>query len=115
MAYGAGSQNVTIAASGTLSTALDMGTEAALVRIGMPTQWTAAAITLSVSPDDVTYRNLYDRNGNEYTIQAAASRSIILPPADTVGARFVKVRSGTSGATVAQTAAVTLQLVARPV
>lgn len=107
--------NVTIALGASLSDAVDIGQGAAVVRIGMPTAWTAAVLTLSVSDDNVTYRNLYDRNGNEYTLQAGTARSIIVPPADTYGSRYLKVRSGTSGTPVTQATAQTLRVLARPI
>lgn len=84
------------------------------LRINMPATWTTAALTVLVSDDNVTYRNLYDASGNEYTIQAAASRSIILPPADFAGVQYLKLRSGTSGTPVDQNGDRTLRLEVRP-
>ncbi len=97
--------DVTIAHDGSLSGAsADLGS-AGIARIIMPATWDAAVLTFQVSQDNSTWNNLYDANGTEYTVQAAASRSIILPPADFVGIRYIKVRSGTAGSAVTQTSA----------
>lgn len=97
------SATVTIASGGSLSGALDLGNQA-LVRIIMPAGWDNAVLTLQSSFDGVTYNNLWDWAGSEYTIQAGASRSIILVPADFVAMKFIKLRSGYSGTPVNQTA-----------
>lgn len=86
------------------------------IRINMPAGWDAAGLTFQVSMDGVTYINLYDKFG-EYSISSSvvgASRSIILPPADFAGVRYMKVRSGTSGTPVNQTADRVISLVVRP-
>ena len=107
-----GGTSVTIAASGSLSGAADL-TGFTLVSIQMPTTWTAAAITFSGSLDGSTYGDVYNTAGTEYTIASAsavASRLIILDPRDFAGVRYLKIRSGTSAATVNQAAARTLVL-----
>ena len=86
-----------------------------LIRLAMPAAWDAANITVQSSMEGVTYNDLYDKDGNVYTITTAASRSIILPPADFAGIRYLKLRSGTPSVPVAQTAARDLTLVTRPV
>lgn len=93
-----------IAINESLSTAIDLADQRA-ARIAVPADWTAANLTFQVSVDGVTYYNLYDKDGTEYTVVAAASRSMILPLADWLGVRYVKVRSGTSAAPVVQLAA----------
>jgi hypothetical protein len=98
-----------------LSTPADLGGCSA-VRIGMPAAWTAASLTFQVSVDGVSYANLYKSDGTEYSVSAAASREILLSPADFAGIRFLKVRSGTSGTPVTQlTADRILTITARPV
>src|ERR1044072_669262 len=87
----------TIANGASLPGAVDLG-RTRLAKINMPASWTAAVLTFQTSSDNVTYRDLYDSYGVEYTAQAAASRSIILNLADWLGSRYVKVRSGTSAA-----------------
>ena len=74
------------------------------VRLVMPAAWDAASITLQESPDNATWQNLYDNNGGEITVQAAASRTIVIPPSLLPGLIYLRLRSGTSGAPVNQTA-----------
>jgi hypothetical protein len=81
----------------------------------MPSTWTAADLTFQASPAGSSYADLYDENGTEVTVDAAASRHIALPPADWCSAPFLKVRSGTSGTAVNQAGARTITLVTRPV
>jgi hypothetical protein len=94
---------VTISNGQSLSPAIDLGT-ARLARIGMPASWTTANLTFQSSTDNVTYRDLYDAYGNEYTVQAAAGRSILINLADFLSIRYLKIRSGTSGTSVNQSA-----------
>ena len=105
-------KTATIANGASLSDAIDCAV-ARLGRITLPAAWTAAALTFQVSPDGTNWFNLYDAAGTEYTAQAAASRAVIIPVADFLSVRYLKVRSGTSGAPVAQGAerALTLSLV----
>jgi len=70
----------------------------------MPAAWTTANLTLLVSLDGTTYNPLYDKDGVEVTIAAAASRYIQLFPGDFEGFLYLKLRSGTSGTPVTQAA-----------
>lgn len=101
--------NATIANGASLSGAVDLGTKR-LARINMPSSWTTANLTFQVSADGTNYANLYDATGTEKTVQAAASRAIILDFSEWIGARYIKVRSGTSGTPVNQGAERILQL-----
>jgi hypothetical protein len=103
----------TIANGESLSSAVDLQ-DGRAARIDMPSAWTAADLTFQVSPDGNTYTDLYEADGTEYTVTAAASRSIILPIADFLGIRYLKVRSGTSAAAVNQGAARNLTIQAVP-
>lgn len=100
----------TIANGESLSAAVDLGGWR-VAGIVMPASWTAANLTLQTSPDGETYNNRYDRSGTEYTITAAASRSIQIPLDDLLSVRFIKVRSGTSGSPVNQGAERSITLV----
>lgn len=104
----------TIANAAFLSGAVDLD-DKTLVGIVMPAAWTAANLTFQVSSDGVTYNDLYDNVGIEKNIIAAASRFIIAVPADWVGVRYVKVRSGTAAATVAQAAQRDIKLITKAV
>lgn len=96
---------VTIANSGNLSGAGDLGT-GRLVGIITPSTWTSAAITFSASPDGSNYYDLYD-DATERTIASgsiptSASRFFALSLSDWLGIRSLKIRSGTSGSPVSQ-------------
>lgn len=79
--------------------------------IEMPSAWDTASITIAASKTlGGTYVNVYDQFGTEVTITAAASRFIILSPADWWAFRYIKLRSGTAGTPVTQTAARTLTI-----
>jgi hypothetical protein len=93
---------------------IDM-TGCVLVGIEMPASWTTGDLTLLAATAEAgTYNAVYGSTGDEITISAAASRFISLSPLTSVGYRWLKVRSGTSGAPVAQAAARSLTLVTRP-
>ena len=89
---------------GTLSAAVDLGGHS-VERILVPATWDAADITFRISDDGgVTYYNLNWDWGAEMVVDAVAGEAAELSP-------FVKLsnidhlilRSGTDGATVAQT------------
>lgn len=106
--------SVTIANGASLSGAIDLE-NFRLGRIIIPAAWTAANLTFQTSPDDGTYSDLYDAAGYEYTIVVGgASRAIIVPLADFIGIRFLKIRSGTAGVAVNQAADRVLTLVVVP-
>jgi hypothetical protein len=100
---------VDIASGASLSAAIPLGLGRA-AGIQMPAAWTAANLTFQASYDGITYANLYDASGTEYTATAAADRLIILPVADFAGIQNIKIRSGTAGTPVNQAAARRLDL-----
>lgn len=109
------SRAVTIDASASLSSSVGVGSRI-VTGIHMPASWTAADLTFQGAEKglDGTFQNIYDSDGNELTVSAAASRAISLTPAemDALSAfAAIKVRSGTSGAATAQAAARTIQVV----
>lgn len=89
--------NVTIANGQTTSDAAS-DDRATLVALVTPAALTGVALTFSVSADGVNYATLYKDDGNAYSVTAAASRFIALDYAKFVGARFVKVVSGSAEA-----------------
>jgi hypothetical protein len=96
----------TIAAGGVLSGEVDT-TGRSLAAILMPAAWTAAELTFQVaSASGGTYKDVYDDQGNEVVVQAAASRAIGLDVVAYALApyRFLKIRSGRTASTVAQVA-----------
>lgn len=106
-----GSTNVIIPNGASISAAFDLGQSDLLFAIQMPASWTTADLTLQGSWDGSTFANIYDEYGLEVTLQAAASRFIILEPARVIGLRRGKIRSGTSGSAVNQGADRILQLI----
>lgn len=106
--------NCTISNGTSLSAAVDLGAVKIVRKILVPASWTAANLTIQVSYDGgTTYGNLYDEFGNERVITAAASRVIEL--SSPLVARYLKLRSGTSGSAVNQGADRTLVIEAASV
>jgi hypothetical protein len=105
---------VTIAIDASLSDEADLEGYT-LVGIHMPAAWTAAGLSFQVATiSGGTFCDAYDDAGTEVTVSAAASRYIGLTSADALclsAARFLKVRSGTTGTPVNQAAARTITLV----
>jgi hypothetical protein len=93
---------------------IDM-TGCVLIGVQMSTAWTAAGITfLAATAETGTFHSVFGSTGDEITLSADASRFINVSPLTSVGYRWLRVRSGTSGTPVAQAAARTLTLVTRP-
>lgn len=107
--------SVVIANGQSLSGEVDL-TNFDLVGVIMPSAWTAAALTFSMS--DVTggtAKSVRDSAGAEVSYTVAADQYIIVNQAHRDAfAGFLKLRSGTAGVPVAQGAARTIQLVLRP-
>ena len=99
-----------IAAGGTITPEVDLG---AFYMVGLyvPSNWTSANITFQASPDGVNFGNMFTYLGAEVTFVAVAGEFLAVDPTLWKGARAIKVRSGTSGTPVAQSAQVTLQIV----
>lgn len=94
----------TIGVAASLSGAIEVG-GASILRLTIPAAWTAADITFQVDDGDGTFRDLWMEWGWELMVWAEAGTSIEM----SVFFRGlhldrVKVRSGTSGAPVAQVA-----------
>lgn len=106
--------SATIANGENLSGAVDLG-DKTMTGIIMPAAWTAAVLTFAVSADGVTYNPLYDEYGTEVAETVAAGRAIRLDPAQWAGWRYLKIRSGTAAAPVAQGAERIVQIVSRAV
>ncbi len=109
----------TIANAASLSGAVEIGGPdrgQTLVGLQMPAAWTAAAITFQAC-DTIggTYQDVKTAAGTEVTVTAAAGDWIALDPAIYGSLGYVKVRSGATGAPVAQGAARTIALITRKV
>jgi hypothetical protein len=82
----------------------------------MPAAWDTAGITVLGGNTYGSLANVYDQYGNELTLTVAASRSISLDGLESLLPwRYLRLRSGTSGTPVNQTAARTVKLVCRQV
>jgi hypothetical protein len=107
---------VVIAKNASLSGASNLSNKV-LCAIIMSAAWTAACLTFQVSDDlGVTWYELVDDGGTAITIATAgviAGGRIQVDPSAFASVDFIKVRSGTLGAAVAQGAARTITLVGR--
>lgn len=102
----------TINAGASLSQAIDL-VDTRLFGFQMPSAWTTAAMTFQVSADGVTYNDLYDDTATETNLTVSASKFIVLSnPQRFLGIRYLKVRSGTTGSAVNQSAQADIKLVA---
>lgn len=103
----------TIAASASVSGEVDIG-GATIVGIHMPADWDAANLTFQAAHETGgTYWDVYDDAGTEVSVTAAADRAIgcDAKALELSAWRYIKIRSGTTGTPVTQTAARTLVLV----
>lgn len=102
-----GGITVTIASGTALSEEIDVGSAAA-GSITIPAGWDAANITLAAySPQETAYVPVYKDDGNEYVMTVGgASRTVCFDGSvfALAGVRKFKIRSGTSGVPVNQTA-----------
>lgn len=105
----------TIAASASLSAAVALPIGHVLVAIVMPSAWDAAGITLQGSFDGTTYQNVYIAAGTELALTVAAATNVALDPLLYQAFPFLKIRSGTAGAPVNQTASRAITLITRPI
>lgn len=108
-------QQGAIQSGAALSPVIDLGLQR-LHRIRLPAGWTAAGLTFQDSDDGSTFGDTFT-DAAEYTIAsavAAAGRSILVNQELFYGIRFLKIRSGTSGAPVNQAADRAITLVTVP-
>lgn len=105
---------VTIANGQSLSSAISLG-GAMVAGIMMPADWDAADITFQASHDGLTYHDVYLDDDSELVVQAAADRFVLFSNiSQFLGfglGTYLKIRSGTSGTPVAQSAARDLKLI----
>lgn len=109
---------VQIAQGSALSAEVDIG-GGTLVGISIPAAWVTASLSFQASQDGgATWGELLDQTATAVSVASiagGAETQIAFDPTKLRGVRSVKVRSGTSGTPVNQTAAggVTLTLLAR--
>jgi hypothetical protein len=74
-------------------------------------EWTGADLTLLASPDGDKWLPVHKQSDDtEVTIQAGGARHIVLDPLTVAGLSWIKFRSGTTAAPVAQAAARTIRV-----
>jgi hypothetical protein len=101
---------ITIPAGQSLSDAADLRTST-LVMILIPTTWADANVSFQVSDDNVTFYDLFQTLGLELQRAALAGTAIVINQADTQGAVYFKVRSGSRGVPIVQSADQVLTLI----
>jgi hypothetical protein len=84
---------VTIPAGQSVSTSANL-TAGNMVMMLTPPDWTPANVGFLVSQDNVTFKDLFDFDGNEIVKSMGASRAISVDPSYTTGSMYVKLRSG---------------------
>ncbi len=85
-----------------------------LFAIAISDEWTSADLTFQTSLDaGETWINLYDQNGVEIVAVAKGGTYVSLDPVQFAPLQYLRVRSGTSAAPVAQTADCSLKLILR--
>jgi hypothetical protein len=104
-----------IALNGSLSNAIEIGAVDAIGLV-MPAAMDGTAITFAVCDTlGGTYVPLYDDFGSEVTVTYATSRAVALSGvlASLFPWKFIKIRTGTVGTPVVQTAARTIKVVTK--
>lgn len=85
---------VTIASGQTVSNAIDLG-EMCLCGVQTPSALTSTAFTFQGSSDNSTFCAMTSQDGTAITAVVAASKLLMLAPANFAGVRFLKVVGGT--------------------
>ncbi len=97
---------VKIAAGDSLSSVADLSLFKVTGFI-VPSNWTTAGLSFQASVDNVTYYDVYTTSA-ELTVAVAASHCVLIDEDLLEGVRYLKVRSGTTGAPVVQVTASTV-------
>ena len=87
--------NVTIASSGTTSTAIQLQSNRVPMAIVLPAAFTGTAVTFQASYDDATYTQVYDE-ATAYSINVGVSRHIALKRQAMEGVKYFKIVSGST-------------------
>ena len=90
-----------IAAGESLSDVVEVGDDI-IVGIVVPENWTSAAVSVMVSPDGISFLDLFDGKGNEFTFNVEPGTAISINSDLLLLARFIKLRSGTRKSPVVQ-------------
>ncbi len=87
--------SVTIANGATTSGSIDLQGRG-LVAMIMPAAFTGSTVSFQISPDDVTYYDLYNTNNTQLSCTVTQGRAYLFVPGDFVGVRYLKVKSGST-------------------
>ena len=79
----------------------------------MPSTISTTFWSFQLSYDGTTYFDVFRGDGTEYQVSSGVSRAISLDQLALFAPTFLKIRSGTVGAPVAQGSALTLTFLAR--
>lgn len=107
----------TIALNASLSDSVDVWLRSAdrAMAILMPTNWTPADLTFQVSWDNTTFYNFGTAEDGEFIAKAEADQWVNLGIDRFPGVRYIKIRSGTRYAPIAQLGARSLGIALLPV
>lgn len=83
---------VTIAGSGTTSTAIDFQGRG-LVALILPATFTGTGVSFQISPDGVTYYDCYNTANTLLSATVTQGRAYMFSPGDLVGIRYLKIVS----------------------
>lgn len=103
-------KTITIAEGASLSAVVDLE-QLNIVGLLMPAEWTAADITFQASPDNSTFGNVANSEGNEVKVIVAAGKFVGATLPELSGIRYLKIRSGTADSPVNQEAARSIKIV----
>ena len=102
---------VTIPNGEAVSGAIEVGGNP-VVGILMPDTWTAASLSFKASIDGTNYFPLNDDAGSEYTATVAVDTYHVIDMSNTLGAKYIKLVSGTNATPVNQGAERSIEVVA---
>lgn len=87
-----------------------------ILAIRIPASWTTANLTFQGSQDGTNFFDVYNLYGEEFTVVVGgASRYVVMGPQEFQWARYIKIRSGTTGTPVNQAADRSLLVITRRV
>lgn len=87
-----------------------------ILAIRIPASWTTANLTFQGSQDGTNFFDVYNLYGDEFTVTVGGTaRYVVMSPFDFQWARYIKIRSGTTGTPVNQGADRSLLIITRRV
>ncbi len=110
--------STTIAASASLSSAIDIGQHINAMAFEIPNAWTTANLTfVGANASNGTYRSIYGDGGTEINVTVGGTNRMVGLDATKFNAlkafRFIKIRSGTDSVPVEQAAERTINIMVK--